>query len=55
MPCPFRALFTVLERGLSIGLLLAAGMSDLEDDPLASPIGIGAAREHNRPQRALTA
>lgn len=55
MPCPLRALLTLLERSLSVGLLLAAGMSDRDDDPLASPIGVDAARWHAPPQRALSA
>jgi hypothetical protein len=55
MPCPLRALPKLLERGLSVGLLLAAGMADRDDDPLASPLGGDGARWPNLSPRALNA
>jgi hypothetical protein len=55
MTCPLPTLRKLLERGLAVGLLLAAGMGDRDDDPLASPLGGGGARWHNVSQRALNA
>jgi hypothetical protein len=56
MTCPLSALRKMVERALSIGLLLAAGMSDDDvDDPLASPIALSVPRQQPRPPRALSA